>query len=251
MTTTRHWLIVTRDPDPNFDDIDLDVIHEGCPSKVTICSAGEVGDGDQNTEYTEHLCQVQAEIDAVGLSGALGDSEVDVEQLRPGRYEIEAWNTCHPAVPGLHGTEWDGGLRIVDPPEGGERRAPCRAQDIASEVREYADQVAAAVTVTVGCPVSVVVHPGGHWANLVIEAEPSDDIHLPSAEPGRLATLIWICPSPAADPVGWSWDMSTIAAPTASLEPLLAADGTGLGPDAAPDEVAAAVAAANNRKGHP
>ena len=120
----RHWLIVTRDPDPNFDDVDLDVIHEGCPSKVTICTAGEedvrflgVGDGDRNTEYTEHLCQVQAEIDEVGLSGALGNSEVDVDQLRPGRYEIEAWNTYYPAVPGLHGPEWDGGIRLVDPPE--------------------------------------------------------------------------------------------------------------------------------------
>jgi hypothetical protein len=118
----RHWLIVTRDPDPNFDDADLDVIHEGCPSKVTIRTAGEedvrflgVGDGDRNTEYTEHLCQVQAEIDEVGLSGALGNSEVDVDQLRPGRYEIEAWNTYYPAVPGLHGPEWDGGIRLVEP----------------------------------------------------------------------------------------------------------------------------------------
>jgi hypothetical protein len=150
--------------------------------------------------------------------------------------------------PGVSGARDPGGPVVVN--LGGFLGQAIAAQEHAREVREYVDQVAAAVTTVIGCPVSVVVHRSGRWANLVIEAEPGDDIHLPSAVPipGQPAVLVWTCPEYGKDPVGWSWDTSTRDTPTASLVLLLAADGAGLGPDAAPDEVAAAVAAANDRK---
>ena len=106
-TPTRHWIIVTWDdqwqgePDERAD---IELVHEGC----TLIKA-EPSDVIEGEPYDFYDCDVER------LFGDMGTDALDVSpaQLSPGRYEIRPWFHTYPAVPGLHGEEYDAGIEVI------------------------------------------------------------------------------------------------------------------------------------------
>jgi hypothetical protein len=117
--TARHWLIVPEDPED-----DADVEHVDCPSMVTIYDQGEPcgwiadvfhgpdrPDGLGPATTSTYLCDVGAHLTAYGLDAL----DMDLAELPPGRYEIEAWSERYPSNPSC-AEEWDGGICLTNPP---------------------------------------------------------------------------------------------------------------------------------------
>lgn len=101
----EHWLTVHEEW--NEDDDGLEVEHVGCP-KVDVMEG--VWDWD---------CGVSFEMHNSGLRYFFAhrddpDDVLDayVERLAPGRYPIEQWSETYRS---MEGTEYDGGLRTVEP----------------------------------------------------------------------------------------------------------------------------------------
>lgn len=115
----RHWLVVEHHPrsDPDADGHWLEdehfffIIHERCRVMFDPTARGPV--------WAD--CPVMLELDNVGIDAFGIDASLTSGlsggrmPVGPGCWEIECWSDYYPGEYGGCG-EWDGGLRVVQPP---------------------------------------------------------------------------------------------------------------------------------------
>jgi hypothetical protein len=101
-TDLKHYLIIRNlnedvGQDDYYEELEWKIEHDPiCPK-----------DDDWGGLMSYHTCAVGNEVMNVGLDGL----EPEWDTLEPGKYEIRAW---HEVVTSYGGTEYEGGLEIVD-----------------------------------------------------------------------------------------------------------------------------------------